>query len=325
MTGLELQGRRVLVTGASGFIGSQLCRRLADLGAEVHGTSRHAPATSSPLVRWWQADLAEPAIVRKLVTDVRPDVIFHCAGAAVGLRDIDQVEPMLRGHLLSTVNVLLAATESGCRRVILAGSLEEPAPGDTGAPPSSPYAAAKFAATCYARMFRELYDIEVAILRVFMVYGPGQRELWKLIPFVITSLLRGESPALGSGKRPIDWVHVDDAVEAFVAAAMAESCPTDILDVGSGSAITVRELVERLAPMVRPDARPAFDAAKDRPLEQVRVANPGPTRELLGWTPGVSLDDGLRRTVEWYRSEFDRGMLASYRTKPSTLPQSTSP
>jgi nucleoside-diphosphate-sugar epimerase len=323
--GIELQGRRVLVTGASGFIGSHLCRRLADAGAEVHGTSRHAPAMSGPDLHWRQADLADTATVRKLVTDLRPDVIFHCAGAAVGLRDLDQVEPMLRGHLLGTVNVLLAATESGCRRVILAGSLEEPVPGDTDSPPSSPYAAAKFAATGYARMFRELYDLEVAILRVFMVYGPGQRELWKLIPFVITSLLRGESPALGSGQRPIDWVYVDDAVEAFLAAAVADSCPAGILDVGSGTAVTVRELVERLAPMVRPDARPIFDAAKDRPLEQVRIANPGPTRELLGWTPRVSLDDGLRRTVEWYRGEFERGMLASYRTKPSTVPQTTSP
>lgn len=325
MTGTELQGRPVLVTGASGFIGGHLCRRLADAGAEVHGTSRHAPATASPPIRWWQADLAEPAPVRKLVADVRPDVIFHCAGAAVGLRDLDQVEPMLRGHLLSTVNILLAATESGCRRVILAGSLEEPVPGDFESSPSSPYAAAKFAATGYARMFRDLYGIEVAILRVFMVYGPEQRELWKLIPFVITSLLRGESPALGSGQRPIDWVYVDDAVEAFVAAAVADSCPSRILDVGSGTAITVRELVERLAPMVRPDARPGFDAAKDRALEQVRVADPGPTRELLGWTPGICLDEGLRRTIEWYRNEFDLGMLASYRTKPSTAPQSTAP
>jgi nucleoside-diphosphate-sugar epimerase len=323
MMTMGLQGRPVLVTGASGFIGSHLCRRLADAGAEVHGASRRAPATTSPSIRWWQADLAEPVPVRKLVKDVRPDVIFHCAGAAVGLRDLEQVEPMMRGHLLSTVNVMVAAAESGCRRVILAGSLEEPAPGVPESPPSSPYAAAKFAATAYARMFRDLYGLEVAILRVFMLYGPGQRELWKLIPFVITSLLRGESPALGSGQRQIDWVYVDDAVEAFIAAAMVDSCPACILDVGSGATIAVRELVERLAPMVRPDARPGFDAIKDRPFEQVRVANTGPTRELLGWTPSVGLDDGLRRTVEWYRSEFDSGMLASYRTKPSTLPQST--
>jgi nucleoside-diphosphate-sugar epimerase len=325
MTKMNLHGRKVFVTGASGFIGGHLCRRLADAGAEVHGSSRHPPADSSPSFRWWQADLAEWATVRKLVTELRPDVIFHCAGAAVGLRDLDQVEPMLRGHLLSTVNVLLAATESGCRRVIIAGSLEEPVTGDLESPPSSPYAAAKFAATGYARMFRTLYGLEVAILRLFMVYGPGQRELWKLIPFVITSLLRGESPVMGSGQRLIDWVYVDDAVEAFIATAVADSCPTDILDVGSGTNITVRELVERLVPMVKPDARTEFVNGKDRPHEQVRVANPGPTRERLGWTARVSLDDGLRRTVEWYRSEFERGLLTSYRNKPSTELPSTSP
>jgi nucleoside-diphosphate-sugar epimerase len=200
------------------------------------------------------------------------------------------------------VNLLVAAAAAGCRRVVLTGSIEEPNQGDAAAVPSSPYAAAKLAATGYGRMFHALYGLDVVILRVFMVYGPGQEDLRKLIPYVILSLLRGEAPSMSSGLRPVDWIYVDDVVAAFVAAAQTKAGGGEVLEVGSGELVTVRELVERLAPLVRADAQLRFDAANDRPLEQVRRADTRRTTELLGWRPQVALADGLRRTVDWYRA-----------------------
>ena len=301
-----LAAGRILVTGASGFIGARLCDALLALGAEVHGVSRRADPGSDPPVCWWQTDLADTRAVQDLVEAVRPDVILHLAGEVVGARTLDQVLPTVRGNLLSAVNLLLAAATLGCRRVVLTGSIEEPSQGDVAAVPSSPYAMSKLAATGYGRMFHALYGLDVLILRVFMVYGPGQKDLRKLVPYVILSLLRGETPQMSSGLRPVDWIYVDDVVDAFVAAAASEVGGGEVLEVGSGELVTVRALVEQLAPLVRTDAQLRFDSANDRRLEQVRKAEIQRTTELLSWRPRVPLAEGLRRTVEFYRAFGDQ-------------------
>jgi nucleoside-diphosphate-sugar epimerase len=297
----SLAQSRILVTGATGFIGSHLCKRLVELGAEVFGVSRSEQSAANPFVRWWQADLVDPDSVKRVVDAVQPEVILHLAGEVVGHRSLDRILPTLQGNLLSTVNLLVAAAECGCRRVVLTGSIEEPNQDEPGAAPSSPYAASKFAATSYGRMFHALYALDVVILRVYMVYGPGQKDLRKLVPYVILSLLRGETPRMSSGIRPVDWIYVDDVVAAFVAAAGATVGGGEVLEVGSGELVTVRELVERLAPMVIPGAQLDFDSASDRPLEQVRKADTRRLEELLDWRPKVPLDEGLQRTVDWYR------------------------
>jgi nucleoside-diphosphate-sugar epimerase len=255
--------------------------------------------------RWWQADLADGPQVAKLVKAVQPEVILHLAGEVVGSRTIEQVMPTLRGNLLSTVNLLSAAVECGCRRVVLTGSVEEPDRGDAQAVPASPYAASKSAATAYGRMFHALYNLEVLTLRVFMVYGPGQIDLNKLVPYVILSLLRGSTPTMSSGRRPVDWIYVDDVVEAFVKAAETGGTAGEILEIGSGRLVTVREIVEKIALIVSPDAQLVFDPALDRPLEQVRAADPEPAAARLDWRPQIPLDEGLRRTIEWYRKHPD--------------------
>ena len=306
-TAARLAGHRILVTGASGFIGARLCGSLVALGADVHGVSRRAAPVSDQPIRWWQADLAKPQEARRLVEMVQPDVILHLAGEVVGARALDQVLPTLNGNLLSAVNLLLAAATIGCRRVVLTGSIEEPSQGEVAAVPSSPYAASKLAATAYGRMFHALYGLDVLILRVFMVYGPGQTDLRKLVPYVILSLLRGETPKMSSGLRPVDWIYVDDVVDAFVAAATTDAGAGEVLEVGSGELVTVRDLVEQLAPLVRPDAQLRFDSGNDRPLEQVRRAQIQRTTEVLDWHPQVPLADGLQRTVDFYRALAAQG------------------
>jgi UDP-glucose 4-epimerase len=291
-------GRRVLVTGAAGFIGAALCRALARSGAEVHGVSRSHREGGG--VRWWSADLAEPEAAGDVLRNVRPDVVFHLASHVSGDRAVGAVLPTVRDNLLSTVNLLTAACEQDGPRVVLAGSMEESDPGGPDAVPVSPYAAAKSAATGYARMFQALYGLPVVSLRVFMVYGPGQRDDTKLIPYVTTTLLRDEQPRLSSGTREVDWVYVDDVVAAFLAAAAATPPGTPV-DVGTGELTTVRAVVERIARLVGSDAEPQFGALADRPMERRRVADAARTRELIGWEPETPLDDGLARTVQWFR------------------------
>ena len=227
----------------------------------------------------------------------RPDLIFHLASRVQGGRELSLVEPTLRDILIGTVNVLTAASEGGCARVVLAGSMEEPAVGESDAP-SSPYAAAKSAASVYARLFQALYSLPVVSLRIFMVYGPGQQEP-RLIPYVINSFARGEQPRLTSGTRAIDWVYVDDVVEALVAAGVAQGGVEGSFDVGSGTSVPIRELVGTVAAKMGTSLEPIFGAIPDRPLETSRAADVRRAEEVLGWRPATGLEDGLDRTIAW--------------------------
>ena len=299
----RLRGKSALVTGASGFIGSAVARRLRAAGVTVHCASRRAEVEPGPWDRWWQVDLANAAEVRRLLAAARPDLVFHLAGITAAARGIEGVLPILEANLLPAVNLLVAAAEQPVERLLLAGSLEEPQPDGLWPVPSSPYAAAKFGAGAYMRMCHALYDTPAVWMRLFMVYGPAQRDTRKLVPYVAKSLLRGETPALSDGRRAVDWVYVDDVADAFLAAATADGVDGKTLDVGSGHLVTVREVAERLAQIVGPAAALRFGAVSERRLEQTRVADTARTAEAIGWRAATTLDDGLRATVEWYRRE----------------------
>jgi UDP-glucose 4-epimerase len=296
---------KALVTGASGFIGSHLCRQLCQQQAEVHAVSRTKEHGRHDDIQWWRGDVADEVSVRELVSAIKPDVIFHLAGHVAGARELEHVRTTFRSNLMSAVNLLSAASEVGRCRVILTGSLEEPDPSEALPVPCSPYAAAKWAASGYARMFHALYGLDVVILRVFMVYGPGQTDLQKLIPYAILRLLRGESPKLSSGQRLVDWIYVDDVVEGYLAAARAKDVAGQTVDIGSGSLESIRAVVERLGRQINPAIPLHFGALPDRPLEQVRVADTKQSK-AIGWQPATSLEDGLARTVAWYRQQWNR-------------------
>lgn len=190
----RFSGQKILVTGASGFIGWCLCYRLCRDDAEVHAVSRTLLATDTSCLHWWQGDLGNMETVRNIFCKVMPKVIFHLASHVAGACDLELVLPTFHSNLASTVNLLTVATEIGCRRIVLLGSLEEPEPGHTEAVPCSPYAVAKWASSAYGRMFHGLYQTPVVIARVFMTYGPGRQDMRKLIPYVYFFLIaRGVS------------------------------------------------------------------------------------------------------------------------------------
>ncbi|GLW08780.1 UDP-glucose 4-epimerase [Microtetraspora sp. NBRC 13810] len=290
---------RALVTGATGFIGAHLVRRLGLLGAEVHAVSRR-PRTPDGDEIWHIADLGDIASTARLLRATRPDVVYHLASEVTGARDVRVVLPTMRGNLMSVVNLLTAVTETPGTRLVLAGSIEEPKPGDGQTSPSSPYAVAKWAATGYASFFHRLYGTPVTVLRVAMVYGPGQPAVGRLVPYVIRCLLRGEEPSLSGGDRLLDWVYVDDVVDAFVAAGENAAACGRVLDIASGTRVSIRDTVELLLGIVGGEARPRYGAVADRPLDAPQIADPAAAAEVLGWRPATELADGLRRTVDWY-------------------------
>jgi nucleoside-diphosphate-sugar epimerase len=307
---------RVLVTGARGFIGSQLCKRLVASGVELHAVSRQPPADvvawwqsiggdmngapRAAAIRWWNVDLIDLQATQELIRTVRPDKAYHLASLVTGSRSLEMVLPILRNNFITAFNLLLATAENGAGRIVLAGSFEEP--DDADPVPCSPYAAAKGAASVYARMFRALYQSEVVLAKICMVYGPGQTDLTKLVPYVTTAFLRGEQPRLSSGVRLVDWICVDDVVDGLIACACASGADGRTVDLGSGEVCSIREIVQQLRELIPGAPEPLFGAIPDRPLERIAKADVRTSYKLIGWNPSTTLEVGLRRTVDWYKS-----------------------
>jgi nucleoside-diphosphate-sugar epimerase len=307
--GTDWRGRRVLVTGARGFIASHLCRQLLQEGALVFGISRRPNPAGDSSIRWSQKDLTDAAGVRAVIAETGPDVVFHLAGHVTGSQRIEEVHPTLAMNLVSTVNLLTAVAGLPDCRVVLAGSMQEPTSA-SGIPPS-PYAASKWACSAYARMFHALYRVPVIVARPFMVYGPGQWDLSKLLPYVIVSLLKGEVPRVSSGARELDWVFVADVVTGLMRMAMSPAMDASTIDLGSGRLVSIRDVIEQVTCLIGGAITAQFGAVADRTWERPRVAQIERTRQRLGWGPTVSLAAGLSQTVEWYRAQVAAGVLAS--------------
>jgi nucleoside-diphosphate-sugar epimerase len=142
-----------------------------------------------------------------------------------------------------------------------------------------------------------------------MTYGPGQRE-WELIPSTILALLEDRPPRLSSGQRQLDWIYVDDVIEGFLRAGCVPGLEGATLDLGSGSAVSIRELIGHIRAVSGSLLEPIFGVLPDRPAEPVRIADIGDTYAKIGWRPVVSLEEGLRRTVEWLRKRREEGRVA---------------
>ncbi len=306
----RLSGARVLVTGASGLIGSQVLPLLGE--ADVVALSRF-PRSDEDGLRWLVCDLAEPGSAFDIVTSARPDVVIHLAGAVRGDRSLEAVAPTLGANLVASVELLEAATRAGCRRIVISGSLlEEPAAGGPMAVPTSPYGASRWAASAYGRMFHALFDAPVVNLRPSFVYGPGQ-EPTKLIPYAIKTLLEGGSPQLSSGERRLDCVYAEDVAQAYVDAASVPGVEGRTIDIGYGTLSSVRTIVQRIVDLLgSTPGQPVFGALPARPFEQEVEVDVEEAARALGWRATTGLEDGLRATVAWFRDgrarESDRAL-----------------
>lgn len=301
-----LAGKNVLVTGARGFIGANLRHALTAAGANITATSR-APHTE-PGATWRIADLSSPDAAMRLVDEAQADIIFHLSGHVTAVRAVENVIPATQANFLDGLHLMIAANaRPGCR-LVLANSLEEPSDEEAGAPPSSPYAAAKYASTSYARMFHALYGTPIVIARIAMGYGPRQSDLKKLVPYLCLSALRGEAPALSSGARICDWVFADDIASGLIACALSDGAMGRVVDIATSEMASVRHVAETIAALVPGSPPPRFGALNDRSLERLRPANVDQAFELTGWRASTYLRDGLAATVDYYRRAIAEGV-----------------
>jgi nucleoside-diphosphate-sugar epimerase len=295
---------RILLTGATGFIGRHALTRLRAAGHDVHAvTSRERPP-GGDRVTWHQADLLAGADV---VAEVAPEVLVHLAWYVEPGRYWTAPENVR--WVEASLVLLRAFADAGGRRAVIAGTSAEydwHAVGqlceEDGTPlrPATLYGAAKHSLHAVAAAYAEQAGFELAWGRIFFVYGPGEPER-RLVPSVGRALLAGESVPTTRGDQVRDFLHVEDAAGAFAALADAET--TGAVNIGSGDPVTVRDVFDTLAELAgRPELlRPG--ALPDRKGDPLRlVADVSRLRGEVGFAPRIALRDGLAATLEWLRA-----------------------
>jgi nucleoside-diphosphate-sugar epimerase len=314
---------RVLVTGAAGFIGSHVCRRLVAEGFEVVGLDDLSEGSLDnladvPELRLEESDLrdeeAVAAAARGCVT------IFHLGAKRAVPRSMAFPVETTDVNVRGTLNVLLAAHASGA--VVVAASSSSvygdqdrfPLDEEMTLRPRSPYAASKMAGEVYVSAFWRSHDVRGVSLRYFNVYGPGQdpeNEYAAVIPRFVVACLTGNRPVIfGDGEQARDFTYIDDVVEANVRCARA---PDDAwgraLNIGGGEAPTsVNELLRRIAELTGTAPEPRFEPPRPGDV-LLTEADVSLARRLVGYDPRVPIDEGLRRTVATFR-EADQPVAA---------------
>ena len=319
---MNWQETSVLVTGAGGFIGSHLTERLVREGARVRAfvryNSRHdvgllalLPAEMLTSVEVIAGDLRDGEAVRTAMTGI--EVVFHL-GALIAI-PYSYLHPceVVETNVMGTLNVLMAARDLGTRRVVHTSSSEVYGtalytPIDEAHPlqGQSPYSASKIGADKIAESFFRSFGVPVATIRPFNTYGPRQSAR-AVIPTIAVQALSSEQIRLGALDPVRDFTFVDDTVEGFLQVGRQEAAAGQEINIGSGECISVGELARKILSIVGRDLPIVGEDQRRRPAqsEVLRLhASPDKARQLLGWQAQVSLDDGLRRTVDWLRDHL---------------------
>jgi nucleoside-diphosphate-sugar epimerase len=306
---LSIQGRRVLVTGAGGFIGSALIQQLMRHGAHVRALTtspRESPLRVPRQVRSVRCDVTNLKTIGTLARDV--DTLVHLAGPASVSASFDASRHYVRTHVMGTVTVLEVCRRYGIKRIVYISSAEvygrPPTPRvseDATLQPLSPYAAAKAGAEKLVEAFSSAFGLEAVILRPFAIYGPGLSGR-SLIGTVIRQTRRGRSAVLRDLRPVRDFCHVTDVADAIVRACAAALPLFTILNVGSGRGTSVEQVARRIVRLrrrrVQVRARSTPPLLPGRGVDRL-VADPRRAGRLLGWSARVPLSAGLQETIHW--------------------------
>ncbi|MDP7421714.1 MAG: NAD-dependent epimerase/dehydratase family protein [bacterium] len=307
----------IVVTGGAGFIGSNLAEELFHQGHEVRVIDNFISGRLDNLVSFidgitlYDADILDPAALDEALAGA--DIVFHLAAVTPVPQSLEDPVTTTRTNEEGTVRVLDHSRRAGVKLVVFASSAavygnpeKLPLIEESTLGPLSPYAVSKLAGEYYCRVFSNLFGLQTISLRFFNVYGPRQdpdSSYAAVVPKFISTYLQGSRPVIfGDGNQTRDFAFVEDVVQVCCLLLKHEGqFNGDIINISTGRSTTVNELARVVRSAVGSGEKPEHGAERSGDIKH-SVANISRAQKLLGYDPGISLETGLKRTVEWYRA-----------------------
>lgn len=300
---------KILITGGAGFLGAALANahvRTGNLVRVLDDLSSGDPAQLDPAVHFTRGDVADVPKLWSLLQGV--DCVYHLAARVSVPESVLYPRDYNTTNVGGTVALMQAMRDAGVRRVVLASSgavygeqLSQPVKEDCVPNPSSPYAVSKLAAEYYLHTIGALWGMETVALRIFNAYGPGQQARAShppVVPAIVRQALSGGSIVVhGNGKQTRDFVYVDDVVDALISAASAQNVSRLTINVGSGTAASINDVVQTVGRVLNKELTPLHVTADSGGVSRM-CAELSRARERLGYTPRVSLEQGLQRFIK---------------------------
>jgi len=324
------RNKKILVTGAGGFIGSHLTETLLKTGAEVRAFVRYNSRndwgfleelsnTEKSGIEIISADLRDFNAVKNATENI--DIVFHL-GALIGIPySIAYPNDVIETNVFGTLNILKASLENNVTKVIHTSTSEvygtaQYTPIDEKHPldPQSPYAASKIAADKLSESFFRTYGLPVSILRPFNTFGPRQ-SLRAVIPTIVCQLLKGSEIVVGNLKPSRDFTFVSDTVNGFIAIASKDSIDGETFNLGTGEEISISGLIGKISDLtnVSPKIEIQPKRIRDNKSEVMRLISSNlKARKILKWSPKVSFEDGLLATIRWLDKKANYGKPGIY-------------
>jgi len=309
---------KFLVTGGAGFIGSNICKKLVSQGCFVRVVDnlltgkRSNLAAISDKIEFIEADMGDEKVARTCMKGI--DVCLHQGALPSVPRSVDDPAATHKHCLDATFTLLLAARDAGVKRFVYAAS--SAAYGDTPTLPKietmlpqplSPYAAAKLAGEYYCSVFYKVFGLETISLRYFNVFGPYQdptSQYAAAIPAFVTAVLKSEPPTIyGDGLQSRDFTYVDSVVEANLLAARVKHAKGEVLNIATGQAVTVNEVIGITNELLGRNVKPIYEAPRPGDVKH-SLADITLAKKTIGYKPTIQFEQGLRLAIDWYRDNL---------------------
>jgi nucleoside-diphosphate-sugar epimerase len=309
---------KFLVTGGAGFIGSNICRKLASDGCFVRVVDNLLTGKKSNLagiiedIDFIEADMGDEKVARSAMEDI--DVVLHQGALPSVPRSVDDPALTHKHCVDATFTLLLAARDAGVKRFVYASS--SAAYGDTPTlpkvetmPPSplSPYAVGKLTGEYYCSVFHEVYGLETISLRYFNVFGPHQdptSQYAAAIPAFVTAILQDKPPTIyGDGEQSRDFTYVDNVVDANLLAARVKHTAGEVVNIACGQAVTVNETIAIINELLGKDIKPKYEPPRPGDVKY-SLADISLAKKIIGFRPKIQFKQGLQKAIDWYRENL---------------------